>query len=198
LEKRKGIIDLFEAIPRVLKEVPGARFVIAGEDNSRHDDFWRQRGMDYEAYFARHYPECRSRVEFKGTVDDGTLQALYRSCDLFVAPSLYESFGLVYLEAMNWARPVVGCRTGGVPEVIDQGITGLLTEPGEAVALAEAIISLLRSPVRLYEMGMAGRQRLTERFTHIQMARNFEKAYRSIIKRYETSPAGDAQPWGPT
>jgi len=181
LEQRKGVLDLFEAIPSILKQVPKVKFIIAGQDNSRCDGFQHRMGMDYPSYFAHRYGEFMAHVEFMGMVSDETLQALYQSCDLFVAPSLYESFGLVYLEAMNYAKPVIGCRAGGVPEVVEDGITGLLVDPEAPSALAEAIVAMLRSPTRLYEMGIAGRQRLLEKFTCIQMARNFERVYRTVI-----------------
>jgi glycosyltransferase involved in cell wall biosynthesis len=182
LEKRKGILDLFEAIPLVLAQSPNVRFLIAGGDNSVHDGFQRQTGMDYPTFFARRYRRVASNVEFLGTVAEETLQALYQSCDLFVAPSLYESFGLIYLEAMNYAKPVIGCRSGGVPEVIDHGVTGLLAEPEAPAALAEAMLTLLQSRTKMREMGMAGRQRLLERFTHLQMARSFAQVYRQVIQ----------------
>ena len=193
LEKRKGILDLFQAIPLVLKQVPNARFVVVGNDNSQHDGFQRRTGETYLSYFPRHYSRFTSFVQFAGTVSEEMLQSLYQSCDLFVAPSLYESFGLIYLEAMNYAKPVIGCQAGGVPEVVDHGITGLLVEPGAPSALAEAMVSLLQSPIRLYEMGMAGRQRLLERFTYTQMARSFERAYRTALGAFNAvSSEGEA------
>lgn len=186
LERRKGIADLLEAIPRVLAHVPNAQFVVAGEDNSRYDGFWRRTGMDYSTYFAQRHPHHTDRVIFAGRVSDDTLQRLYQSCDLFVAPSLYESFGLVYLEAMNYAKPVVGCRSGGVPEVVDHGTTGVLVDPGEPAALAEAIASLLRSPDRLRDMGLEARQQVLDRFSYLEMARRFEAVYRMMIQRLAT------------
>lgn len=183
LEKRKGILDLFEAIPLVLEQIPKARFIIAGGDNSQHDGFQRRTGITYPTYFANRYRTYARRVEFTGRVSDETLQHLYQSCDLFVAPSLFESFGLIYLEAMNYAKPVIGCRGGGVPEVIDHGQTGLVTEPQAPAALAEAMVSLLQSPVKLREMGLAGRRQVLERFNYIQMARNFARVYRAVIRQ---------------
>ena len=182
LEKRKGILDLFQAIPKVLAQVPNATFTIVGSDNSQNDGFQHREGLDYPAYFAKHYPQLTSYVQFTGRVSDDILQHHYQSCDLFVAPSLYESFGLIYLEAMNYAKPVIGCRAGGVPEVIEEGVTGLLADPGDSHSLAEVIISALESPTRLYEMGLAGRQRLLERFTYIQMAQAFAEVYRLVIR----------------
>ena len=181
LEKRKGVRELFEAIPRVLAQVPAARFVLAGADNSQHDGFRAQTGLDYPTYFRQRYRQVVSRVEFKGFVDEETLQGLYRTCDLFVAPSLFESFGLIYLEAMNYGKPVIGCRSGGVPEVVEDGVTGVLVEPADAISLANSIVALLTSPRRMQEMGEAGRARLLDCFTYERMARSFEAVYRDVI-----------------
>ncbi len=189
LEKRKGITDLFEAIPRVVEKVPQARFIFAGDDNSQHDGFQSQSGMDYPTYFADRHAKYRAAVSFLGAVHDDDLQRLYQSCDLFVAPSLYESFGLVYVEAMNYAKPVIGCHAGGIPEVVDDGVTGLLVPPQEPKALAEAIISLLSAPARLREMGMAGRGQVLTRFSYLQMARDFERVYRSVIRDFSPNRA---------
>lgn len=182
LERRKGILDLFAAIPEVLRAVPMARFVVAGADNSRNDGFQRSHGCDYPTHFRRRHRGVADSVEFLGTVTDPELDRLYATCDLFVAPSLYESFGLIYLEAMNFGKPVVGCRAGGIPEVVEHGETGLLVEPGARTPLAEAIVSLLSRPKAMREMGLAGRARLLERFTHRQMAERFAELYRAIVE----------------
>lgn len=182
LEVRKGIRDLFAAIPNVIATVPNARFIIVGADNSHQDGFQRKQGMDYPTYFAKQHPELRQYVQFTGAVSDEDLQRQYQTCDLFIAPSLYESFGLIYIEAMNYAKPVIGCRAGGIPEVIDDGVTGLLAEPAAPASLTEAMITLLQSPKKLYEMGMAGRQQLLDKFTHVQMAQQFADMYRQVIQ----------------
>ncbi|MGB6420540.1 MAG: glycosyltransferase family 4 protein, partial [Anaerolineales bacterium] len=149
-----------------------------------NDGFKMKTGMDYPTFFSSRYEAYLPFVEFLGEVSDEVLQNLYQACDLFVAPSLYESFGLIYLEAMNYAKPVIGCKAGGIPEVVDHGETGLLVEPGSSPALAEAILSLLKSPVKLREMGLAGRSQILERFNYIQMARNFERVYRQVINGF--------------
>lgn len=182
LEGRKGILDLFEAIPRVLAKAPRARFVIAGEDNSRHDGFLAREGMDYPAYFKKRYGTAASRVEFLGFVSDDRLDQLYRDCDLFVAPSLYESFGLIYLEAMNYARPTVGCRAGGPQEIIVEGETGFLVPPEDPKRLAEALSKLVGDPALRRAMGRAGRARLLEKFTHRAMAQGFVEHYRRLVR----------------
>jgi glycosyltransferase involved in cell wall biosynthesis len=189
LEKRKGITDLFAAIPRVLAAFPNTHFVLAGSDNSQHDGFKLETGMDYPAYFAANYPQAVANVTFRGMVSDEELQVLYRDCDLFVAPSLYESFGLIYLEAMNWAKPVIGCRAGGIPEVVDEGVTGLLVDPEAPAELAEAILSLRRDPEKLERLGQAGRQQILEKFSYLTMARNFATIYRQVIAKFEAERA---------
>ncbi|MDX1664110.1 MAG: glycosyltransferase [Candidatus Promineifilaceae bacterium] len=181
LEKRKGIADLFAAIPTVLRQVPEARFVIVGADNSRHDGFQAQHGLSYPAYFKARYPHCVDRVTFTGAVSDEVLQQHYQQCDLFVAPSLYESFGLIYLEAMNYAKPVIGCRAGGVPEVINDGNDGLLVDPASPEQLASAVTQLLQSPAKLREMGLAARQHLLDEYTHVAMAVRFASVYRQVV-----------------
>jgi glycosyltransferase involved in cell wall biosynthesis len=189
MEKRKGILDLFAAIPRVLEQAPHVRFVIAGADNSLSDGFQARHGMDYPTWFARQHPAAMPAVSFLGAVGDDELNRLYQGCDLFVAPSLYESFGLIYLEAMNYGKPVVGCRAGGIPEVVDDGVTGVLVEPEAPAALAEAILRLVRSPQHLYELGLAGRQRLLDGFTYLHMARGFAAAYRAVLQQHERQSA---------
>ncbi|MCD6344664.1 MAG: glycosyltransferase family 4 protein, partial [Anaerolineae bacterium] len=188
LEKRKGVGVLFKAIPQVLADVPNVRFRIVGADNSAFDGFQRRTGLTYRDYFARHYARYTSRVIFEGEVSDTRLQQLYQQCDLFVLPSLYESFGLVYLEAMNYAKPVIGCWTGGVPEVIEQGVSGALVAPGSDKALAAMIVELLQSPCKLHDYGMAGRHQVLEKFSYLQMARRFAEVYRRVIRRAADSP----------
>jgi hypothetical protein len=189
LEKRKGILDLFAAIPLALAKVANVRFIIAGADNSRSDGFFAQQGMDYPAFFASRYAKFAQAVEFLGAVSEERLQQLYQDCNLFVAPSLYESFGLIYLEAMNYAKPVIGCWTGGVPEVVEDGVTGYLVEPEAPAQLAERMVQILHSPTQLRSLGLAGRQRLLDRFTHVHMARQFAELYRRIIALPLFTPA---------
>jgi glycosyltransferase involved in cell wall biosynthesis len=181
LEKRKGIADLFAAIPRVLAQIPNVHFTIVGADNSRQDGFQERHGLNYQAYFEQKYAKYAPQVTFAGAVSDEELQQHYQQCDLFVAPSLYESFGLIYLEAMNYAKPVVGCNAGGVPEVVNHGQDGLLVEPSSPEQLADALVTLLQSPAKLREMGLAGRQHLLEEYTHVAMASRFASVYRKVI-----------------
>ena len=81
-----------------------------------------------------------SNIQFEGRVDNEILRDAYAGCDIFVAPSRFESFGLIFLEAMREGKPVIGCLAGGMPEVVTQNVNGLLVEPNDADALLKAIL----------------------------------------------------------
>ena len=181
LEGRKGILELFAAIPEVLQQAPQARFQIVGADNSHEDGFRAERRMDYPGFFKKKYRSCADRVDFLGFVDEERLNDLYKGCDVFVAPSRYESFGLIFLEAMNYARPVIGCRAGGPEDIIVDGETGLLVPPQDPSALADAIATLVSSPEQRREMGRAGRRRLLDRYSHTAMAEEFVTVYQKML-----------------
>lgn len=183
LEKRKGVLELFDAIPKILMTHPDAKFVLAGSDNSREDGFFDEHDVDYRTFFRNLYPAAASAVDFLGFVDESRLEELYRTCDLFVAPSLYESFGLIYLEAMNWARPVIACAAGGPEEIVVDGETGVLVPPSDAPELADAVNRLLASPAGRRDMGLAGRRRLLDRYTHVAMAKSFVSLYAEMLER---------------
>jgi glycosyltransferase involved in cell wall biosynthesis len=168
LEARKGIDVLLAAIPGLLAAHPQLRFRILGDNTLPQTGASRSY---QQAWCAQ--PQNRpwlERVTFEGWVDDATLQAAYRACDIFVAPSRFESFGLVFLEAMRVGKPVIGCHAGGMPEVVDAGVTGLLPPPGDSVALAEAIAQLAASASLRTAMGESGRARFLRHFTAERMA----------------------------
>jgi glycosyltransferase involved in cell wall biosynthesis/GT2 family glycosyltransferase len=182
LERRKGIHVLLSAIPKVLNRAPDTDFLIVGKDGDAGDGgtwrqwFWAQHDQD---------PKLRSRVRFLGEVSNDELVKLYASCDVFIAPSLYESFGLVYLEAMSQGKPVVGCKAGGVPEVVVDGETGILVPPDDAEAVETALIQLLADADRRKEMGRAGKARVEEHFSVASMAKNTLDYYKQVVTRWQ-------------
>jgi len=99
----------------------------------------------------------RARVTFAGRVDTRVLHAWYEAADVFVHPTLYEGSSLVTLEAMAHRRAVVATRAGGLPDKVEDGVTGWLVEPADAGALAAAIRHAIENRARLEAMGLAGR-----------------------------------------
>ncbi len=161
LESRKGIDVLLRAAPEVLRCFPHARLDIVGNDGIE-----RAEGGTYKDAF-RASPEARdvqSRIVFHGRVEEDKLRRFYRDCDVLVAPSRYESFGLVYLEGMMFGKPVIGGQGGGGPEVIEEGVTGLLVAPGDADQLAAAMMRLGDGRELRARMGQAGRRRYEAHF----------------------------------
>jgi phosphatidylinositol alpha-mannosyltransferase len=132
-EPRKGLPVLAQAIPAVLAKHPGTRFLVLG------------RG-DGEEALADLGPHAGA-VELLGALDDEAKQALLRSVDIYVAPHTGgESFGIVLAEAMSAGAPVVASDLGAFRRVLDGGAVGVLFPPGDAQALAEALVGLIDSP----------------------------------------------------
>jgi glycosyltransferase involved in cell wall biosynthesis len=104
----------------------------------------------------------RACVVFTGQLSDP--RHAIAAMDLFVHSGDPEPFGLVNVEAMASAKPVVAFAHGALPEIVVDGQTGILVPPGDTVAMAESIVSLLRDPQRRAAMGRAGRRRVVEHF----------------------------------
>jgi len=191
LEKRKGIHILIKAIPYILKEVPNTTFFIIGRDSFIKDEevsFFGSKEHSYKEQLVKMLPaKCKDKVQFLGYVSSEELDRYYRMCDLFVAPSLYESFGFIYIEAMSYAKPVIGCSVGGIPEVIKDGETGILVPPVDIQMLADAVIGLLKDTNRARKIGNLARTYVKEHFSRDIMVRNTIDAYLEIYnqKKYK-------------
>jgi glycosyltransferase involved in cell wall biosynthesis len=137
LSVEKGVDLLVDAV----EDLDGVRTVIAG-DGPMETELRRRAG---------------TRVEFTGWLPRSELAARYGRSRLLVVPSRSEPQGVVVLEAMACGTPVLGARTGGIPEMIDEGRTGWLFESGDAGALRKALVSALADPEALAEAGRAAR-----------------------------------------
>ena len=176
-EQRKGIDVLLEVIPELCNRFPYVRFLLVGGDLES-----QQGGMGYKERFEsiNRHAAFLDRVYFLGEVAD--VSEYYARCDVLVAPSRYESFGLIYLEAMRFAKPVIGCRAGGIPEVVEHGVTGYLAEPGDPYTLSKWLEVLIRdSEVRL-TLGCAGRRRFETAFARRLMVERTIDFYRALLE----------------
>ncbi|GAP38641.1 glycosyltransferase [Piscinibacter sakaiensis] len=160
LEKRKGTDTFLAALPALLAAHPGLRVRIAGRNAYAGDP-----QHDHEANFFARHPGLRGRVSFLGEVSDAAAEAEFAQADLFCVPSRYESFGIVYLEAMRHGLPVVACQVGGVPDIVTAEV-GLLVPPGQVEPLRQALDRLVADEPLRRAMSTAARQRFTSEFEH--------------------------------
>ena len=121
------------------------------------------------------------QVRFLGFVEHQDMPERYRQADLFVLPSRRESFGLVLAEAMACGLPVVATTAGAIPEVVEDGVTGLLVPSDDAEAFAAAVVSLLSDPERMKAMGTAGARRVSEHFTWDRVAERVTEGYERAV-----------------
>jgi glycosyltransferase involved in cell wall biosynthesis len=149
LYPRKDVATLVEALPGV----PGARLTIVGDGPERPRIQARARELGLLD---------GRRVELLGHVPFERLAAELRSADVFCLPSLQEGFGIVFLEAMAAGLPIVAARAGAVPETVPDGECGILAPPGDPVALASALSTLLPDAALRRRMGEAGSQRVRQ------------------------------------
>lgn len=162
---QKGIFHLLEAAPSL---PAGVQVVLCA---SAPDT------PEIEARLRRALPEHPNVLWIGEMIPVDEVVQLYSHAAVFVCPSVYEPFGLINLEAMACETPVVASGVGGILEVVEDGKTGLLVEPGRPDALAAAIRTLLADPARGRAMGRAGRQRVEAHFSWTSVAARTREVY---------------------
>jgi glycosyltransferase involved in cell wall biosynthesis len=166
---RKGIRFLLRAIAELRPDFPDIQVVIAGDGFEREELEELAKELEID--------DC---TEFLGWVPNAELPRLYRAAAASVIPSLEEGFGIPAAEAMGCEIPVVASDAGGLPEVVEDGVTGYVVPKGDAGAIAAALRKLLDDPERAHEMGVAGRKRSLERFSWELTAEKIEAVYESL------------------
>ena len=174
LQPEKGVASFLKAASHVARELPEARFVVVGDGPLREDLLGLAEDLG-----------VRDQVHFLGFRPDA--QALLELMDVVAVPSVSEGTPLIVLEAMSAGVPVVASRVGGIPGQIRPGREGLLVPPGDAKALGNALLSLLRDPERAWRMGEAGRLRAETEFSHETMVRKVEGLYREALAGVKSS-----------
>lgn len=167
LRAQKGIDDLLRAIPEIRAAVPDAAFTVAGAgDVAGYREAARARGV-------------ADAVTFAGEVAE--VAPWLAAADLLVLPSRWEGCPNAVLEAMSAGLPVVATDVGGTPELVLDGVTGRLVPPREPMALARAVIDVLRDPKAALAMGAAGRARAAAEFSVERMVREHLALYERCL-----------------
>lgn len=177
MEDRKGFDVLARAWPIVVSQVNKAVLIVAGEDLPFED------GPSFYTWAIKDIPaNALDKIQYLGEIDSETRDSLYQTCDLCVIPSRYESFGLISLEAMQYGKPVISTNVGGIPEVVSDGVTGILVPPDDHVALSNALIRLLQDEILRSQLGNNALREIRERFTIERVVSDTEIFYRSLRK----------------
>jgi glycosyltransferase involved in cell wall biosynthesis len=174
-ERYKGHDVVLQALVQVCREIPGALYVIVGDgdDRPRLETLSRQLGLT-------------DAVRFEGAAPVETLKACYRDCDIFVMPARTvldqsapkgEGFGIVFLEAMAYGKPVIGPASGAPSEFIHHGEHGILVNPEDEQEVASALIELLASPQRACEMGAAARDWVQREYSYARFGERLRRLF---------------------
>jgi glycosyltransferase involved in cell wall biosynthesis len=166
---RKGIRFLIEAAAALKPRFPDLKVVLAG------DGFERPELISLADSLG-----IGGDVTFLGWVPNSELPPYYRAAAVSVIPSLEEGFGIPAAEAMGCQTPVVASDAGGLPEVVEDRVTGLIVPRGDSAALADAIGGLLADPARRAQMGRAGRERALRLFDWDRTAEQLEHIYAEV------------------
>ncbi len=174
---KKGVRELLRAVPAVLDAVPGAHLWLVGRD-------WRdpetgaslRRTLELEID-----PRLRDRIEFRGEVEHATLPSLLATAEVLVYPSLMEAMPVAWIEGMAMGACVVASSLGPGPEVIDHGVDGLLADPRDAAALADALTTALTDPALRARLGAAARERAEQRYAIQHLVGRNEAFYTACI-----------------
>jgi glycosyltransferase involved in cell wall biosynthesis len=176
LHPEKGHHFLFEALREVRRRVDRpVRLLVAGTG-------------PFDAAFRQEVRElgCEDIVSFLGFRKDAA--DLMTAADLLILPSVAEAFGLALAEALYLGTTVVATRVGGISEIVDDGVDGVLVRPADSKALANAIVDLLNDSERRKSMAGAGRSKIVSRFRFDNMVRSYEAIYAGL----GTEPQGES------
>jgi N-acetyl-alpha-D-glucosaminyl L-malate synthase BshA len=163
----KRVVDVVRIFAKVVREVP-AQLILIGDGPDRSSAEWLAHDLGIQ-----------NKVHFVGKQD--RVNELLPLADLMLMPSELESFGLAALEAMACKVPSVATRVGGVPELIDDGVTGLLYEVGDVDGMALGALSLLKDRDRLDAMREAGRKTAQQRFCSSLVVPQYVRYYEQVL-----------------
>jgi glycosyltransferase involved in cell wall biosynthesis len=170
--ERKGADYLIKAFASIKDEIPH-KLLIVGDGPERSSWEKLAHGLDHS-----------HRIQFTGWISDKEINDCYRTCSFFVLPAVYdkhgdtEGLGVVMIEAMSYAKPVIASKVGGITDVVEDGVSGYLVPPAEVAALAQAIKKLAIDPYLCQQMGRAAKKIIDDKF-------NWDRITERMISLYE-------------
>jgi glycosyltransferase involved in cell wall biosynthesis len=167
----KGLPALLEAFATVLSQIPDAVLEIVGDGNERSSYEQRCRDLGIQ----RH-------VTFAGHLSGSRLTDAYRRCTVLALPTKYDSFPTVLVEAMSSGRPVVSTRVGGIPSLVDEGVTGFLVDPSDGLGFSQHLIQLLLDHELASEIGLAANARVHRTLTWRSRADLTHEVFDRVLK----------------
>ncbi len=180
--EKKGIRHLIEALPQIRRRAPHAHLIAAGREW-----FDPNTGASYTAFLrSQSSAEALAAVQFIGPVAHDDVPALLASAEVCAFPSLMESQGIAWAEAMATGRPLVASSLGPGPEVVRDGVSGLLCDPRNLDVLADSVSRLLLDEQVRQELGAAGREDALTRFAVTSIARKNEVWFASFAQAKQT------------
>jgi glycosyltransferase involved in cell wall biosynthesis len=175
IELNKGSLELLRSVPRVAASFSNVEYVIAGGRHNSIDEQTLERALTVG--------NTREHVRLLGHVPWQQLAEWYRRATVFVMPSRYETFGISVIEAMAFGVPVVAANVGGLPEIVEDGVTGILVPAKDPDAMAEAVIHLLRDPALRRRLGRAARERVLSDYRIERVVEQTLKVYERVLQK---------------
>jgi len=169
----KGVTHLIEAMKLVWEKEPDSYLVLIGPSTG-----------EFEMFFEKLPNKTKQKILDLGVVNDNDKKNALAACDILALPSKSESFGLVYLEAWHFQKPVIGCNIPSTIELIDNGKNGVIVEFGNIKQLHTAIINLLKNPTKCDEMGSEGRKKVAS-YESEEILKMFEEKCVSVVNDFK-------------
>lgn len=179
LETRKGTKEFIEALPKILTNNVKITVDIVGKDHNQAPN-----GTNFYNYFKQIIPkDLQPRVTFHGFASDKKLEEFYKNCDVFILPSRYESFGLVFLEAMSYGKPVIGTKIGGIPEIVNNKV-GLLVDVNNPEEISAAVLKIFASESLRKDLGENSFKFVRDNFSVEKMVSTTIDIYTQAIDKF--------------
>jgi glycosyltransferase involved in cell wall biosynthesis len=168
LHQGKGVFELLSAAHRLAEEYPNVRLIYVGDGPERTR-------LEQEAQRL----SMNDKVIFPGVRKD--IERMYAAIDIFVLPSTCrEAFGMVLIEAMAMGKPVIATTMGGIPEIVDNDVNGLLVPPHNPDAIAHAMARYIEDSEFTWKVALEGRKKVEQKFSDEAMGDNFENVLRNL------------------